>query len=159
MYRKTLYSNYVDSGGVWRPEVIENIQKHADDSKEIALTTTCSYNKYGEATEKIEASNTPLALHHVYEFDDYGNVVSTQDVGSGIIPVTYYNEYDKSGRFVVKTHNTGSPEVVSYTYDLFGNVLTESDEFHYSEFNKCVVCTSQMSCIKLILLIQKYLNQ
>ena len=132
MYRKTLYSNYVDSGGVWRPEVIENIQKHADDSKEIALTTTCSYNKYGEATEKIEASNTPLALHHVYEFDDYGNVVSTQDVGSGIIPVTYYNEYDKSGRFVVKTHNTGSPEVVSYTYDLFGNVLTESDETNKS---------------------------
>lgn len=67
--------------------------------------------------------------------------------------------------YFIKIQNMGGNEFdFSFTEECINNpvineVLTESDEFHYSVFNSCVVCTSQMTCIKLILLIQKYLNQ
>ena len=40
--------------------------------------------------------------------------------------------YDASGRFVVKAYDSVSPRVTAYTYDLFGNVLTENDETNKS---------------------------
>lgn len=126
-YKKILYCDYVYKGGMWLPEVVKTICKHADDSQEFIQTTKNTYNDYGENIESIEAYGTPLAFYHRKTYDDFGNVATTSEVGNGVYPVTYYNEYDKSGRFVVKTRNSGTPEVHTYSYDVFGNLLTESD--------------------------------
>lgn len=127
MYKKTIYSGYVKKSGVWRPENIENIQKHADDSSEFSLLTTYSYDDNGDAKEIVEASNTTKELKHIYYYDDFGNVVSSQDIGKDIQTITKHREYDESGRFVVKEYDSVTPEVHTYTYDIFGNLLTETD--------------------------------
>ena len=127
MYKKTQYSGYVNKGGVWLPGSVTNIQKHEDDKREYALTTTYEYNDFGETTEMTEASNTPLPLQHHYTYDDWGNVVSSFESGTGVVAAVLHKEYDTTGRFVTKTYNSESGELYTYTYDLFGNMLTEND--------------------------------
>lgn len=127
MYKKTRYSGYVNKGGTWLPGSVIYIQKHEDDKREYALTTTYKYNDFGETTEMTEASNTSLPLQHHYTYDDLGNVVSSFESGTGVVPIILHKEYDKTGRFVVKAYNSESGEIHTYAYDLFGNMLTEND--------------------------------
>lgn len=127
MYKKTQYSGYVNKGGVWLPGSVTSIQKHEDDKREYALTTTYEYNDFGETTEMTEASNTSLPLQHHNTYDDWGNVISSFESGTGVMSTILHKEYDATGRFVSKAYNTESGEMHTYTYDLFGNVLTEND--------------------------------
>lgn len=127
MYKKTRYLGYVNKGGTWLPGSVTNIQKHEDDKREYALTTTYKYNDFGETTEMTEAGNTSLSLQHHYTYDDLGNVVSSFESGTGVVPTILHKEYDKTGRFVVKAYNSESGEMHTYAYDLFGNMLTEND--------------------------------
>lgn len=127
MYKKTRYSEYVNKGGAWLPGSVTNIQKHEDDKQEYALATTYKYNDFGETTEMTEAGNSSLPLQHHYTYDDLGNVESSFESGTGVVSTILHKEYDKTGRFVVKAYNSESGEMHTYTYDLFGNMLTESD--------------------------------
>lgn len=48
--------------------------------------------------------------------------------GDGISDTEYYTGYDATGRFVEKKDNDTDPTSKSYTYDTFGNMLTETDD-------------------------------
>lgn len=126
MYKKVVYSGYVQKAGQWLPGTVERTQKHSDDGSEFTIITNFTYNDKGDATSVVNNANTtPVVTTN--EYDEYGNVTSTVNTGSMVTENKKYNVYDNTGRFVVKSYEDNSPVVNTYTYDTWGNVLTEND--------------------------------
>lgn len=132
MYKKVAYNSYIQKMNQWMPLNVVKSQKHKDDSEASSSTTTYTYNDKGEIIKVVanDGSTLPLTVNTTY--DVYGNVLTSTQTGKGVAANTEMNEYDTSGRFVIKTYGSGSPRVTTYTYDLFGNVLTENDETNKS---------------------------
>ncbi|MDE6270622.1 MAG: hypothetical protein K2M12_07205, partial [Muribaculaceae bacterium] len=127
MYKKVQYSGYEKKGGVWRPTVVKHIQKHADDTSTYTNEVHYSYDDYGNTTTVTENYGTAMALTARMSYDRYGNCISALSLGKDVKSVTQLNEYDPTGRFVVKSYTSPASSVESYTYDIWGHVLTESD--------------------------------
>ncbi|MDD7461266.1 MAG: FG-GAP-like repeat-containing protein [Prevotellaceae bacterium] len=128
MYKKVSYSNYENKGGVWLPTILTKTQKHADDSTPYTSVTTYSYDERGNILSAIENDGTSMSLQTTSTYDVYGNVLSSETMGYGVVPITHHNEYDATGRFVVKKYTSPETSVNTFTYDHWGNVLTEKDE-------------------------------
>ncbi len=127
MYKQVDYSGYVQKAGRWMPTTVVRSQKHKDDAGIFSTTTSYTYDDKGNTTATTENDGQPLKKKTVASYDTYGNVISSQTGGYGIKPIAKYNIYDTSGRFVVKTYETPSSAINTFSYDLWGNVLTEND--------------------------------
>jgi len=127
MYKKVSYSGYQNKAGVWLPATLTMSQKHADDPAPYTTVTTYSYDDKGNVLSSTVNSATNMALKTTSTYDAYGNVLSSVITGSGVKTITKYNDYDASGRFVIKSYTNPASAVNTFTYDLWGNVLTESD--------------------------------
>lgn len=133
MYREVDYEDYVLKGNHYVPMTVRMMQKHADDSSEFSDKTTYEYDNKGNITRKKEHADSSLPLTTSYTYDSWGNILSTYITGNGVWPISYYNEYDATHRFVTKTYSsaTYSP-VINYTYDTWGNVIKETDNTNAS---------------------------
>ena len=127
MYRQTAYSGYEKRGGRWLPATVTATQKHADSAVPFTDVTEYAYDDRGNVTTKMEHSGTDMQLVTSATYDSYGNVLSSQQAGRGVVSVTKHNEYDASGRFVTKTYESPSSAVNTFVYDMWGNLLEESD--------------------------------
>ena len=127
MYKKVVYSDYQNKCGIWLPKTMVMSQKHADDPVPYTSVTTYSYDDKGNVLTSTANSGTNMALKTTSTYDVYGNVLSSVTTGNGVKAITKYNEYDTSGRFVIKSYTSPASAVNTFTYDLWGNVLTETD--------------------------------
>ena len=127
MYKKVIYSGYLNKSGVWLPTTLTMSQKHADDAEPYTSVTVYSYDDRGNVVSSTENSETDMALTTTAAYDVYGNVLSSATTGRGVKTITKHNEYDSSGRFVIKSYTEPASTVNTFTYDLWGNVLTECD--------------------------------
>ena len=127
MYKKVSYSGYQNKAGVWLPATLTMSQKHADAPAPHTTVTTYSYDDKGNVLSSTVNSGTNMALKTTSTYDVYGNVLSSVTTGSGVKTITKYNDYDASGRFVIKSYTNPASAVNTFTYDLWGNLLVESD--------------------------------
>ena len=127
MYKKVSYSGYQNKAGVWLPTMLTMTQKHRDDAAPYTSVTTYGYDDKGNVLSSTVNSGTNMALKTTSTYDVYGNVLSSVITGSGVKTITKYNDYDPSGRFVIKSYTNPASAVNTFTYDLWGNVLTEND--------------------------------
>lgn len=128
MYKKTTYSEYINKSGIWLPARVEYIQKHEDDAETFSSVTSYIYDEKGNVVEKTENSTSSLPLTTAYTHDNYGNLLSAKSSGSGVTENTIVNSYDTSGRFVTLKQETASSKKHAYIYDIWGNLLTESEK-------------------------------
>ncbi|WP_291582855.1 FG-GAP-like repeat-containing protein [Bacteroides sp.] len=130
MYHTVQYSNYTLAGKAYHPGLITKIQKHKDDASPFIQKTQITYDiPFGYQTQIIENNASNLRLVTNSRCDTWGNLFISSKSGTGVsTPIQYY-EYDATKRFVTKSY-TSSPlsPVITYTYDTWGNVLTENDE-------------------------------
>ena len=128
MYKKVVYSGYQSKSGMWLPTVMTMTQKHKDDSSPDSTETRYTYDDKGNVLTTTVNYGTALALKTTATYDVYGNCLSSVSTGSGVKNITQYNNYDSSGRFVVKSYTSPAAAVNTFTYDIWGHVLTENDE-------------------------------
>ncbi|MBR5988819.1 MAG: VCBS repeat-containing protein [Prevotella sp.] len=128
MYKKVVYSGYQSKSGMWLPTVMTMTQKHKDDSSPYSTETRYTYDDKGNVLTTTVNYGAALALKTTATYDVYGNCLSSVSTGSGVKNITQYNNYDSSGRFVVKSYTNPAAAVNTFTYDIWGNVLTENDE-------------------------------
>ncbi len=126
MYKMISYSDFLNKKGIWLPTTLTMTQKHKDDSTPYTSVTTYSYDNKGNVLSTTINSGTPLALRTESTYDSYGNILSSLSTGFGVKPITTYNEYDVTGRFVIKTYTSPETFVRTFTYDRWGHVLTDS---------------------------------
>ena len=125
-YKQVAYSGYQYKGRTYQPTLITRTQKHADDQQEYTNQTRYTYTANGLPSMVIERSGATLPLIHNYTYDAIGNVlteaVDATDIQTQTTTYTY-NTY----RFVSSAETIPASTDVRYTYDTFGNRLTESD--------------------------------
>ena len=133
MFKTTQYSDHVLAGGVYQPQLITIIQKHLDDPEGFIQKKKITYNTYrGYPTKTIDKYESSLPLTTDYTYNEVGNLLSAKTSGSGIAELTQHTVYDATARFVAKTYTVPESTTASYTYDNWGNVLTEKDETNSS---------------------------
>ena len=125
-YKQVVYSGYQYKGRTYLPTLITRTQKHADDQQEHTVQTRYTYTASGLPSTVIERSGTTLPLTHSYTYDAIGNVLSEAVSATGVQTQTTTYTYN-TNRFVSRTLTTPDSTDVRYTYDTFGNRLTESD--------------------------------
>ena len=127
MYKRVAYAGYQNKAGVWLPTVVAMSQKHSDSDSPYTSVTVYSYDDRGNVLSSTVNYGTDMALTTTLTYDVYGNVLTSVATGSGVKAVAKRNDYDASGRFVVRSRTSPASAVNTFTYDLWGNVLTESD--------------------------------
>lgn len=127
MYHHTEYSDHITVGGDWLPTRLTYSQRHPDDNVPYTDTSLLKYDIKGNLMSEIQHAGKPLSTTTIYNYDTYGNVLSFSTEGKGISTLTYYKEYDTTGRFVVKEYTNPSSTVIMRTYDQWGHVLTQTD--------------------------------
>ncbi|MDR0864354.1 MAG: FG-GAP-like repeat-containing protein, partial [Candidatus Symbiothrix sp.] len=130
MYVKVQYANYIQAGGTMpnKPQLITTIRKHADDYSTFTQKTAFTYNATkGYPTQKIENYGSSKAVTTAFTYDNFGNVLTQTVSATGVSPVTSYNQYDATKRFVTKQYTAPSSTISSYGYDTWGNVIVEKD--------------------------------
>ena len=127
MYKKVDYTDYKNISGVWLPSIITLRQKHEHDSKEYSSATKYTYDDKGNVISTSIHSGTDLELTTYATYDVYGNCLSSYNTGKNVIKITKFNEYDSTGRFVIKSWQNPEAAVMTFSYDLWGNLLTEND--------------------------------
>lgn len=136
MYRMTEYQNYTNNkvGGAYRPQRIVTTQLHEDDySHPFSQVTEYSYDSRGLVIQTVSNAQAPnLKLTTNSTYDVWGNLTSQVSSGTGVSQCTTYYTYDATHRFPVRVYTNPSSSVSKYTYDLFGNVLTERDSINTS---------------------------
>lgn len=127
MYKKTVYGGYQNYGGRWLPGTLVLSQKHSDDPEEYSTTARYTYDSFGNTTSTTANHGTPMALTTTATYDCWGNVTSSVTTGKDVPEITQYREYDSSGRFLVKTWQSPAAAVKTFSYDRWGNCLSEND--------------------------------
>lgn len=127
MYKMVSYNKYVNKDGMYLPMEVVNRQKHEDDSEEYSQKTAYTYDNYGQPTRIVSNAGTLMAVTTDNTYDKFGNVVSTVQTGYGISPITQMYNYDTTGRYVTKSAQSPDGTVISYSNDLWGNVLSATD--------------------------------
>ena len=127
MYRRIDYADYVQKGGAWLPQTVTLTQKHIDDNTPYTDETQISYDERGNKTAVVSHAGKNLELTTQYTYDSYGNRLTETIAGEGIATLTKIYEYDNSGRFPVRTYTLPASSVMTYAYDLWGNLTSETD--------------------------------
>lgn len=129
MYKMVQYSNYTLAGGSYKPQLVTLTQKHTDDATPFTRRTAFTYDiTKGYQKQVVKDQGSALQLTTDYTYDSVGNVLASHESGSGIALVVVRNEYDATGRFLTKRYTIPSSSTMKFTYDIWGNVLTEVDE-------------------------------
>ncbi|MBP5508523.1 MAG: VCBS repeat-containing protein [Prevotella sp.] len=127
MYKQVSYTNHVKKGNRWLPRTITKSQKHADAPSAYSSTTFITYSTTGNPTTVVEhyGSGNPLTTSTTY--DTFGNALSVSRTGQGVSTFSDNQIFDSTGRFVTRRYRTPNGEDCRFTYDTWGNVLTETD--------------------------------
>ena len=131
MYKEVEYTGYNKIANRWLPSSMTTTQQHPDDNASHSSKTTYTYTPKGNVASTTINSGTSMALKTEYTYDKYGNVTSSVSSGQGVKAVKTvktFNTYDATGRFITKTQTSPASAVKTYTYDIWGNMLTECDE-------------------------------
>ena len=131
MYRQTSYGGHGLYGGRYLPGSVTVTQKHEDDAQPYTKTTAYTYNSYGQPTSVTEYSGTTQAVTKANGYDSAHRLTSETVSASGITSLTTHLVYDTSGN-VSRRYTTPASTDISYTYDAWGNVLTETDNTNSS---------------------------
>lgn len=131
MYRQTSYGGHGLYGGRYLPGTVTVTQKHEDDAQPYTKTTAYTYNSYGQPTSVTEFSGTSMAVTKTCGYDNSHRLTSEEVSASGIQSLTTHLVYDTSGN-VSRRYTTPASTDISYTYDTWGNVLTETDNTNSS---------------------------
>lgn len=126
MYREVHYRDlFQTKSGVWVPEKMTAIQKHRDDTMCHSTTTAYTYNDFGDIITRIDnyGSDKPLKTTNTYNV--FGNIQTTSSSGIGVTAIRHLYGYDPTGRFLIKSFQNPAANTIQYTYDLWGNLLTE----------------------------------
>ena len=137
MYRSISYSDYILAGGSYHPQTVVSSQRHPDHRTPFSKTTKYVYdNNTGSVISEVDNYGSSKPLTTNYTYDDFGNLTSKVSTGNGITtPVTIYYTYERSHRFPVRKYTSPASTVQKYTYDLWGDVLTEQDSINSSITN------------------------
>lgn len=133
MYTITEYSNYSVKGRRCQPQYITKKSRYPGDPQ-FSSTTMYSYNSTTGALEsQIDNYSKELALTTTYTYTSHGNLWS-KSVSAPSINGSYtqYYAYDETKRFVTKEYSSPAASVIDYTYDMWGNILTETDNTNTS---------------------------
>ncbi len=122
--KDTFYDDFVWSGGRYLPQSIITWQG-ADHFDGFSTETTLEYNDRGLVTRRTDKPGTAHELNVFYSYDDFGNLTAEQTTGQDIESITKEYVYDATHRFVVSKTIQGCQ--TDYTYDQWGNMLTETD--------------------------------
>ena len=125
-YVTTTNSSFVSRRNMYLPTVVTVLRHHPNSNQNITDVSHFAYDSKGRMTSQTLHYGTTQALTTAYTLDNYGNVTASSTTGSNIETVTEQNTFDSTHRFV--TGNTERGYLVSlYTYDKWGNILTETD--------------------------------
>lgn len=128
MFKKESYSGYSLIGNRWLPSTLTSTWKHKDDNDSISSSTTFAYDSLGHVISEVSLHGTPLALTKNRTYDNFGNVLTEQVSGNGVLPLTSIVEYATDGRNIIRKSTNANPSSIhTYTYDLWGNVLTDTN--------------------------------
>lgn len=130
MYVKTNYNDYVACSGKLLPKNITVEKKHADDDHAFIVKKDYEYNDKGfvvSATETSSYHGNSNQLTTEYNRDNYGNVLSAKTLGDNVITVEKCYEYDDNRLRLTKKSTLPSSSTIAYSYDTWGNVISESD--------------------------------
>ena len=136
MYRSVSYSDYVLAGGAYRPQTIISTQRHPDDNSSFSRTTKYIYDSTtGLVSNQVENYGTSQPVTTNYTYDVIGNIICKNTTANDITSLATYFEYDYSRRFPVRIYTNPTSDVYKYTYDTWGNILTEQDSINSSITN------------------------
>ncbi|MBO5537757.1 MAG: hypothetical protein J5971_01725 [Prevotella sp.] len=124
---RNTYSQYALHGGVWKPGKITRSSSNSASSPAFSTEQTFTYDSHGLPLTVTHNSHSALALTTTYTYDEVGNVLTSTQTGLGVNPVTSYNEYDATHRFVTRSYTSPASAENLFTYDVWGNTLTETD--------------------------------
>lgn len=134
MYKKSEYKYFFSTFGGPKPMEIKSITKHADDPEESVTVYDYSYESRGFATKVIANPNdSSNKITTEYTYDDFGNQLTSVSTGENMPTIKKINQYDSTGRFLLKEYTDPETSVMEYTYDTWGNVLTETDKTNPDE--------------------------
>lgn len=126
-YVKTILGGYGCYSGEWKPKTSTTVMKHPDDSQEYTDVTKMEYDGYGNVTSTVSHAGTDKETATDMTYDNFGNITSVFPKAGSLQTSTAYTEYGKDGRFAVHTYTEPVSTDFTYTYDDFGNLLTETD--------------------------------
>ena len=124
MYNQTKYE-YVEVGGVYRPQKVTVSQKHADDSYTYSRTTAYEYDSIGNVIIMTENADDvdKWPIVHEYTYDKFGNVLTHKQTADDVPEVTTYREYDSTNRFVSMEWSSANSIRTSNAYDVQGRLI------------------------------------
>lgn len=97
-----------------------------EEVNEKGVITKYDYDANGNLKTKTEAFGLPEQRIVTYSYDQYGNLLSlTHEADAVTSEVVYAWTYDDYGN--QKTYTDGESHQWSYTHDIMGNVLTETE--------------------------------
>lgn len=129
MYKKSEYKYFFSTYGGPKPMEIKSITKHTDDPEESVTVYDYTYESRGFATKVIanpKDSSNKITTECTY--DDFGNLLTSVSTGENMPTIKKISQYDSTGRFLIKESTDPETSVIEYTYDPWGNVLTETDK-------------------------------
>lgn len=113
------------------PTEIVKTDYHKDASSSFTDTTLITYDAFARPTRVVHHAGTAAAYSTLNTYDDWGNLTATVDSGHPTIRISHVTEYDATHRFpaatYIQTNNGTIAGRKQYTYDTWGNMLTETD--------------------------------
>ena len=127
MYKMETYDSLVFKGGSYHPVIVTATQKHLDDEAPFVSVNKYDYDNKGNLLKSVNNATSSMPLTTTMTYDEYGNMKSSVTKGQGVKSIKTFYDYDETKRFVTKTYTVPASSVKTYTYDVWGNVLTETD--------------------------------
>ena len=127
MQKHTRYV-YSVTNGIVQPWIVLERDFHPDSDEAYSVLTYYGYDPQTALPDTvISRYGTDGEVMTLTTHDLWGNVTSERTVADGIPQVTQYTVYSQDGRFPLRTYSSPSLYETEYTYDTFGNLLTETD--------------------------------
>lgn len=126
-YTNTTYSNYVKKGGRYLPQRVSKTQKHPDDPSSWTSTDIYIYNNKGLAGYVSTFNGTSASLKKYLGYDTFGNIRWERSYGNNVTPGYRFCTYDTSGRFLNLKYTEPATSRITYTRDIWGNVIQEQE--------------------------------
>jgi RHS repeat-associated protein len=149
---KYTYPEKANAFGAWLPESMTMMQKHRDDEAPFSTTTTYRYDNIGNLLSTTVNAGTDLALTTTATYDKYGNVLCSVDSGYGVVSVKQLNDYDETGRYLLRSYTYPESAVKEYAYDEMGNLVSETEitnptaplstTYTYDGWGRCILTLS-----------------
>lgn len=126
-YNQTEFSDFWGGDFYKLPKLVKTYNYYADVNNGSRNEIRISYTTGGKLAEKSEHSGTDMCLTFKYNYDAHGNIISKSKSGKGIFLIKDLTVYDETNRFPVRIYQEPEGVEHQYTYDRWGNILTEED--------------------------------